>query len=212
MTPAGEPAFPTTATRGAVYVVRDPRAVAVSFASHRNRDIDDTIDRMENRVAVWSESIPRLSQQLLQRPGHWSDHGNRGWAHRFQCILCVMRTCTAIRMLSLPRWRNFSVYLAIAKALRPRSRRRRFLAFRLRSARQASSRSQPVAGVLPRRSRRRMAAGPDSGAGKAYRDRARRRHAAMQLRHAAFTVHGRARSGIALGNRLFWIVCHGRRV
>ena len=29
-TPAGEPLFPTAATRGAVYVVRDPRAVAVS--------------------------------------------------------------------------------------------------------------------------------------------------------------------------------------
>jgi aryl sulfotransferase len=74
MTPAGEPLFPATATRGAVYVVRDPRAVAVSFANHRGRDIDDTIDRMENREAGSSASIPRLSQQLFQRPGHWSDH------------------------------------------------------------------------------------------------------------------------------------------
>ena len=74
LTPAGEPVFPTTATRGAVYVVRDPRAVAVSFANHRGRDIDDTIDRMENREAGSSESIPRLSQQLFERPGHWSDH------------------------------------------------------------------------------------------------------------------------------------------
>src|ERR1700680_2455741 len=31
-TPAGEPLFPASATRGAVYVVRDPRAVAVSLA------------------------------------------------------------------------------------------------------------------------------------------------------------------------------------
>jgi len=74
LTPAGEPVFPTTATRGAVYAVRDPRAVAVSFANHRGRDIDDTIDRMENREAGSSESIPRLSQQLFERPGHWSDH------------------------------------------------------------------------------------------------------------------------------------------
>ena len=73
MTPAGEPVFPTNATRGSVYLVRDPRAVAVSFANHRGRDIDDTIDRMEN-PGGWSTAIPRLSQQLSQRPGHWSDH------------------------------------------------------------------------------------------------------------------------------------------
>jgi aryl sulfotransferase len=73
MTPAGEPVFPTTATRGAVYVVRDPRAVAVSFAHHRGRDIDDTIDRMEDPGGAWAP-VSRLSQQLIQRPGHWSDH------------------------------------------------------------------------------------------------------------------------------------------
>jgi hypothetical protein len=73
MTPAGEPVFPTTATRGVVYVVRDPRAVAVSFAHHRGRDIDDTVDRMEDPGGSWAP-ISRLSQQLIQRPGHWSDH------------------------------------------------------------------------------------------------------------------------------------------
>jgi aryl sulfotransferase len=73
MTPAGEPVFPTNATRGAVCVVRDPRAVAVSFAHHRGRDIDDTIDRMEDPGGAWAP-VSRLSQQLIQRPGHWSHH------------------------------------------------------------------------------------------------------------------------------------------
>jgi aryl sulfotransferase len=73
MTPAGEPVFPTNATRGAVYVVRDPRAVAVSFAHHRGRDIDDTIDRMEDPGGAWAP-VSQLSQQLIQRPGHWSHH------------------------------------------------------------------------------------------------------------------------------------------
>ena len=43
MTPAGELLFPTAATLGAVYIVRDPRAVAVSFATHLGEPIDETI-------------------------------------------------------------------------------------------------------------------------------------------------------------------------
>jgi aryl sulfotransferase len=54
-------------------VVRDPRAVAVSFAHHRGRDIDDTIDRMEDPGGAWAP-VSQLSQQLNERPGHWSHH------------------------------------------------------------------------------------------------------------------------------------------
>src|SRR6266404_570942 len=42
-TPNGEPLFPAAATRGAIYVVRDPRAVAVSFGHFTARSIDETI-------------------------------------------------------------------------------------------------------------------------------------------------------------------------
>ena len=64
-TPAGEPLFPTAATLGAVCVVRDPRAVAVSLANHRAKPIDDTILRMDNPAAGYAVSSPRLSPQLL---------------------------------------------------------------------------------------------------------------------------------------------------
>ena len=46
-TPAGEPLFPTAATFGAVCVVRDPRAVAVSLANHLAEPIDKAITRMD---------------------------------------------------------------------------------------------------------------------------------------------------------------------
>jgi aryl sulfotransferase len=73
-TPAGEPLFPTAATRGAVCVVRDPRAVAVSLANHLAESNDKAIARMEDAAAGFSSSSPRLSPQLLQRPGRWRDN------------------------------------------------------------------------------------------------------------------------------------------
>jgi aryl sulfotransferase len=73
-TPAGEPLFPTAATLGAVYVVRDPRAVAVSLANHLAEPIDKAIARMEDPAAGLSISSPRLSTQLFQRYGCWRDH------------------------------------------------------------------------------------------------------------------------------------------
>lgn len=74
VTPSGEPLFPTKATRGAVYVVRDPRAVAVSLAHHTGRTIDAEIERMAAANAGFSSSIDRLEQQLHQHLGTWSDH------------------------------------------------------------------------------------------------------------------------------------------
>lgn len=73
-TPAGEPLFPTKATRGAVYVLRDPRAVAVSLAHHTGRTIDAEIERMADTDAGFSSSNDRLEQQLRQHLGTWSDH------------------------------------------------------------------------------------------------------------------------------------------
>jgi aryl sulfotransferase len=73
-TPAGEPLFPTAVTLGAVYVVRDPRAVAVSLANHRASPLDGIILRMDDPEAGYAVSSPRLSPQLLQRSGRWRDH------------------------------------------------------------------------------------------------------------------------------------------
>jgi aryl sulfotransferase len=73
-TPAGEPLFPTAATLGAVCMVRDPRAVAVSLANHLAEPIDKAIARMEDPTVGSSTSSPRLSPQLFHRPGCWRDH------------------------------------------------------------------------------------------------------------------------------------------
>lgn len=74
LTPAGEPLFPAGATRGAVYIVRDPRAVAVSLAHHTGRAIDAEIARMADANASFSGSDDCLEQQLRQHLQTWSDH------------------------------------------------------------------------------------------------------------------------------------------
>ena len=74
MTPAGEPLFPTTATRGAVYIVRDPRAVAVSSVHFMAQPIDETIAAMAHPAATYAGATTRLSQQLRQPLLRWSDH------------------------------------------------------------------------------------------------------------------------------------------
>ena len=74
LTPSGEPLFPVTATRGAVYVVRDPRAVAVSFAHHMGRSIDDVIAMMDAPTTVFGGSTRQLPRNLRQRLLRWNDH------------------------------------------------------------------------------------------------------------------------------------------
>jgi hypothetical protein len=74
LTPSGEPLFPAAVTRGAIYVVRDPRAVAVSFASLKGEPIDRSIARMDDPNHMLSGSIRRLQSQMRQRLLRWSEH------------------------------------------------------------------------------------------------------------------------------------------
>ena len=73
-TPAGDPLFPAAATRGAVYVVRDPRAVAVSSVHFMARSIDETIAAMDNPREGFAGPTRRLSQHLRQSLLRWCEH------------------------------------------------------------------------------------------------------------------------------------------
>jgi hypothetical protein len=74
LTPAGEPMFPTAATRGTVYLVRDPRAVAVSSVHFMAQSIDQTIAVMDHPAAMFGGWTERLSHHLGQILLRWSDH------------------------------------------------------------------------------------------------------------------------------------------
>ncbi|MGH9665340.1 MAG: sulfotransferase domain-containing protein [Bryobacteraceae bacterium] len=77
-TSAGEPLFPPALTLGAVYLVRDPRDVALSYAHYMNRDIDFMIEAMRNPGAAIGAPPGALSPLLRQRLLTWSDHV-RSW-------------------------------------------------------------------------------------------------------------------------------------
>src|SRR5690606_4208308 len=51
-TPAGAPVFEGAVSRGCVYLVRNPLDVAVSFAHHRQTDLDRTIAFMADEAAA----------------------------------------------------------------------------------------------------------------------------------------------------------------
>lgn len=70
----GEPLFPPDVTLGVLYLVRDPRDVAVSFAAYMSISIDEAISRMQNPAHTLTPNIGQLHAHMPQRLGRWSDH------------------------------------------------------------------------------------------------------------------------------------------
>jgi hypothetical protein len=69
---AGNDLIPEHMTRGALYVVRDPRDVAASFAEHNGTSIDLAIARMADRHSFLE------TKQMYHFLDGWSDHV-RSW-------------------------------------------------------------------------------------------------------------------------------------
>jgi len=59
---------------GAVYLVRDPRDVALSLARHTNRSIDAAIEIMGTRDKLMNRSRYWLQSRLLEAWGSWSQN------------------------------------------------------------------------------------------------------------------------------------------
>jgi hypothetical protein len=73
-TSAGEPLLPLHLTQGAVYLVRDPRDVAISYAHYIDSTIDTTIEVMRNPEALIAAKPGTIAPLLSQRLLTWSDH------------------------------------------------------------------------------------------------------------------------------------------
>ncbi|KAA6187401.1 sulfotransferase domain-containing protein [Thiohalocapsa marina] len=71
---SGEPVFPPDATRLAVYIVRNPLAVAPSLASHLGCSIDQAIEHMASDAYRLAGTDRKLHRQLPQPVGAWSAH------------------------------------------------------------------------------------------------------------------------------------------
>jgi hypothetical protein len=75
LTPLGEPLLAgARGADGAIVVVRDPRDIAPSLASHRNTSIDDAIAFMNDPDAVFSANTTKQDLQLRQKLPGWSAH------------------------------------------------------------------------------------------------------------------------------------------
>lgn len=77
-TASGEPLFPPALTLAAIYIVRDPRDVAVSFTHHGGAELDRTIAGMGGSDAALADGRRRGGPQLPQRLLTWSAHV-RSW-------------------------------------------------------------------------------------------------------------------------------------
>lgn len=76
--PAGEPILSVGATRAALYMIRDPRDVAVSYAHHAGQSFEWACLRLSDPGAASDGDPGRLHRQLRQRLGTWSEHV-RSW-------------------------------------------------------------------------------------------------------------------------------------
>ncbi|AXQ31707.1 sulfotransferase domain-containing protein [Solimonas sp. K1W22B-7] len=73
-----QPLVPADASRGAIYLVRNPLDVCVSYARHSNWDIDTAIARMADEEHGLARSRNRLDRQLRQHLSSWGGHV-RSW-------------------------------------------------------------------------------------------------------------------------------------
>lgn len=72
--PDGCPLFPADATKGAIYIIRNPLDVAVSRRAHFNETLDQAVAGMANPKARFAATQRALRTQLRYTLGAWSSH------------------------------------------------------------------------------------------------------------------------------------------
>lgn len=83
----GYPIISPKATVGVIYIVRDPRDVAISAADHYGLTIDQTIEMMADHEARGRGKPGNTVHELM---GSWSDHV-RSWTRWKHSPLMVLR-------------------------------------------------------------------------------------------------------------------------
>jgi len=84
------PLFPKSATKGAIYIIRNPLDVAVSFAHHSAWNYDRSISEMADEKAAFCSKTKRLHNQLRQKLLTWSGHV-LSWTEQTAFPVCVLR-------------------------------------------------------------------------------------------------------------------------
>lgn len=90
LTRLGEPVLGVNTARAAIYIVRDPRDVAVSFAYFLNISLDESIAILNKPNIALQVSQKGLSPQLRQKLCGWSGHIN-SWLSQKDFPVHVLR-------------------------------------------------------------------------------------------------------------------------
>jgi aryl sulfotransferase len=89
-TSSGASAFVPDLSVGGIFLIRDPRDVAVSYSHHRGTEIGATIEYMADDSAVLARIESRGRMQLPQPLGAWSGHA-LSWLDQAEIPLLVIR-------------------------------------------------------------------------------------------------------------------------
>ena len=84
------PLIPDQATLGAVYIIRNPLDIVVSYAHHRSQDYDTIIARMNDEEFTLCNDSERLNTQFPQKLLSWSRHV-RSWTDICTSPVCIIR-------------------------------------------------------------------------------------------------------------------------
>ncbi len=84
------PLIPPAATGGALYFIRNPLDVAVSFAHHNGSDYDASIARLADESFTFCGKSNRLHNQLRQKLLSWSGHVT-SWMDSAPFPVCLLR-------------------------------------------------------------------------------------------------------------------------
>lgn len=87
---AGEPLVGRGAGRVALYVIRDPRDVAVSLSFHNGDSINTAITRLNSRGHTLSDACDRATSQIPQLLMDWSGHVD-SWTGQHDLPVHVLR-------------------------------------------------------------------------------------------------------------------------
>lgn len=86
----GSPLFPTDVSLGAIYFIRNPLDVLISFAHHSAKEPADMIEVLNDPGKAFGKSPKRLFNQLRQKLSTWSGHV-KSWLDQQNIPVHVMR-------------------------------------------------------------------------------------------------------------------------
>lgn len=66
--------LPFSHTYGAIYIIRNPFDLCISFSNHIGKTIDETIEIMSKKNYTLAQNIMKFQIQIPQKIGKWSEH------------------------------------------------------------------------------------------------------------------------------------------